>query len=372
MMNNTSQMNTSRDRLALLLAMALAGSVLGQPAVIAPPQADSAQQVSKRQTVDLLLAQALEALKAPPPRAPGRAGKLPSSMEVVAERLQQAAALEPYRADLLFSAANACVFTRDLSKAISLYEKILDIAPDDIDAHSYLAVWQRCKGNQAAADTHMAKLRQRDAGRAQHLEKFFAVIDSVTTMPLRDKLPPQEAKAFTGPIAIVLLGYVLNPDGSMHPLLVQRLNKALELANQLPDAWVVVTGGVPHNNKTEGRVMAQWLVDHGIEPSRICEDNFARTTVENALFSRYALAKHRIKHAVLVSAATHLRRAQAIFTVASWETGPRDLQYVSIGAPDKPLAELEKVSDTELLRIYRDALKAMGLWGFRSYPLEER
>ena len=353
--------------------MALAGSAFGRPILSVQPQADYSQYVTKRQTVDLLLEKALEALKAPArPPTPGFTGKLPSSMEIVAERLQQAAALEPYRADLLFSAANACVFTRDLKKAISLYEKIVEIAPDDIDAHSYLAAWQRYKGNKAAADTHMATLRQLNAGRAQHLEKVFAVIDSVVTMPIRDTLPQQEANAFTGPVAIVLLGYVLNPDGSMHPLLIQRLNKTLELANQLPDALVVVTGGVPHNNKTEGRVMAQWLVDHGIDQSRICEDNFARTTVENALFSRYALAKHRIKHAVLASAASHLRRAQALFTIASWETGPRDLQYVSIGAPDKPLTELEKVSDGELLRIYRDALKAMGLWGFRSYPLEEK
>ena len=365
--------NSSRTRFAVLLAMALAGSVFGRPILTVQPQADYSQYVTKRQTVDLLLAQAVEALKAPAPApTPGFERKPPSSMEVAAERLQQAAALEPYRADLLFSAANACVFARDLNKAISLYEKILEIAPEDIDAHSYLAAWQRYKGNKAAADTHLATLRQLNAGRAQHLEKVFAVIDSVATMPLRDTLPQPEAKAFTGPVAIVVLGYVLNPDGSMHPLLIQRLNKTLELANQLPNAVVVVTGGVPHNNKTEGGVMAQWLVDHGVEQSRICEDNFARTTVENALFSRYALAKHRIKHAVLVSSTSHLRRGQALFTIASWETGPRDLRYVSIGAPDKPLTELEKVSDRELLRIYRDALKAMGLWGFRSYPLEER
>jgi uncharacterized SAM-binding protein YcdF (DUF218 family) len=365
--------NSSRSRFALLLAMALAGSVFGQPILTVQPQADYSQYVTKRQAVDLLLEQALAALKAPA-RAPipGFEGKLPSNMEIIAERLQQAAALEPYRADLLFSAANACVFTRDLVKAISLYEKILEIAPDDIDAHSYLAAWQRYKGNQAATDTHMAKLRQLNAGRAQHLEKVFAVLDSVTAMPMRDTLPQPEASAFTGPVAIVLLGYVLNPDGSMHPLLVQRLNKTLELAHQLPAALIVVTGGVPHNNKTEGSVMAQWLVDHGLEKSRICEDNFARDTVENALYSRYALAQHRIKRAILVSAASHLRRAQAIFTVASWDTGPSELKYVSIGAPDKPLPELKKVSDGERLRIYRDTLKAMGLWSFRSYPLEQR
>ena len=360
-------------RLALLLSTALAGSAFGRPIVTDQPQADYSQHVTQRQAVDLLLQQAVEAFKAPPRTAtPDLPGKLPSNAEVVFERLQKAIALEPYRADLLFSAANACIYSKALDKAIGLYEKILEIAPDDIDAHSYLAVWQRLQGNKAAVDLHLAALRQLDLGRAQRIEKLFAVVDAVVAMPLRDKLPQAEADAFTGPVAIVLLGYVLNPDGSMHPLLIERLNKTLELAKQLPDALIVVTGGVPHNNQTEGLAMARWLVEHGVDKSRICEDNYARTTVENALYSRYALARHRIKHAILVSAASHLRRGQALFTIASWDTGPRDLQYLSIGAPDQPLAELKKVTKTELLRIYRDSLKSMGLWGFRSYPLEER
>lgn len=360
-------------RFAFVLAMALTGTVVGQPVPTTQPQADPSQDVPKSQTVNLLLQQALEALKAPPRTpTPGTANKFPSNMEIVAERLQQAIALEPSRADLLFSAANASIFNRDMKKAFSLYDKILEIAPEDIDAHSYLAAWHRCKGNQETADAHMATLRRLNVGRAQQMDKLFAVIDAVTTMPIRDALPQDEASAFTGPVALVVLGYVLNPDGTSHPRQIERLKKALELANQLPDALVIVTGGVPHNSKTEGAVMAQWLVEHGLKPSRIFEDNYARTTVENAFYSRYILAKHRIRHAVLVSDATHLRRGQALFTIASWETGPRDLQYVSIGAPDKPLKELENVSDTERLRIYRDSLKAMGLWGFRSYPLEER
>jgi len=359
--------------LAVLMALAFAGSVFARPILTVQSEADYSQYVTKRQAVDLLLDQALEALKAPARAStPGFTGKLPSNMEIVAERLQQAAQLEPYRADLLFSAASARISTRELDKALSLYEKILEIAPDDVDAHSYLAAWLRCKGDEVAAGTHMAALQQINPDRARQLEKVFKTIDSARAMQVRDVLPDVEAQAFTGPVAIVLLGYALNPDGSMNDILVQRLNKTLEVARQLPDALIVVTGGVPHNNKTEGRLMAQWLAEHGIDKSRICEDNYARTTVENALFSRYALAKHRVRNAVLVSSGSHVRRAQALFTIASWETGPRDIQYVAVGAPDKPLADLQKVSDAELLGIYRDALKTMGLWSFRSYPLEER
>ena len=76
----------------------------------------------------------------------------------------------------------------------------------------------------------------------------------------------------------------------MHDILVQRLEKTLEIANQNPDALIIVTGGVPQNNKTEGDLMKQWLIEKGVDASRIYSDNYARSTVENALFSRYSLA----------------------------------------------------------------------------------
>ncbi|WP_038961141.1 YdcF family protein, partial [Yersinia pestis] len=113
-----------------------------------------------------------------------------------------------------------------------------------------------------------------------------------------------------------------NPDGTMNDVLIQRLEKTLEIAQQLPDALIIVTGGVPQNNQTEGKLMADWLIKKGIKPERIYQDNYARSTVENALYSRYALAKHRIKNAIIISSGSHVRRADALFTIASWESGP--------------------------------------------------
>jgi uncharacterized SAM-binding protein YcdF (DUF218 family) len=359
--------------MGLALAIAVGDPAAARPITAAQPETDHCQYVTERQAVDLLLEQAGQAFKAPArATTPGFTGKLPTNMEIVADRMEKAALLEPYRADLLFTAAGANTSLRGLDKAIALYHKILEIAPEDVDAHSYLAAWQRYKGNQAASESHMKQLRQLNAGRAADLARVFSVIDQVTQMPMRDKLPAEEARAFKGPMAIVTLGYVLNPDGSMNDVLIERLHKTVELAKQLPDALIIVTGGVPHNNRTEARLMAQWLAEHGIEKSRICEDNFARTTVENALYSRYALAKHRIRHAVLTSSGSHVRRAQAIFMIAAWETGPRDIEYVSIATLDKPLEELQKVSNSELLGIYRDALKALGMRSFRSAPVDER
>jgi uncharacterized SAM-binding protein YcdF (DUF218 family) len=360
-------------RVALALAFLISANVSARAIDTVQPQADYHQYISERQTVDFLIQDALTAFKSPARVSDaGFTGKLPTNMETVADRLQQASKLEPYRADLLFSTASAYIYNNNVDKALELYKQILEIAPDDVDAHSYIAAWDRFKGDTAGTDAQLAALQQLNPGRVDQLKKVFAVIDHVTTMPLRDHLPVDEAKSFTGPTAIVTLGYALDPDGSMNKILIQRLEKTLELAKQLPDAMIVVTGGVPQNHQTEGKLMAQWLVEKGVDSKRIYQDNFARSTVENALFSRYALAKHRIKNAVIVSSGSHVRRSQALFTIASWETGPRDIKYVSVAAIDKPLAEMQSVSQGDKQGIYRDALKTMGLWSFRSYPLEER
>ena len=59
--------------------------------------------------------------------------------------LLEAYKLEPYRVDFLFGAANANIYNGNTDKAIELYQKVLDVAPDDVKAHTYLAAWNRFK-----------------------------------------------------------------------------------------------------------------------------------------------------------------------------------------------------------------------------------
>lgn len=357
--------------LAFLLAVCLSASAFGEP--VLSPSRNYKDVVTQRQTVDMLLNEAMTVFRSPARASTaGYTGKLPGNMEIVADRLLLAAELEPYRVDLLFGAASAYIANGDLEKALEIYGRILETAPEDIDAHSYLAAWQRFKKNDAEYERHMRSLETLSPFRARHLKDVFSVIDEVSAAHVRDALPQEEVAAFKGPVAIVTLGYALFPDGTMHDILIQRLEKTLELAHAFPEALIVVTGGVPQNNKTEARLMAQWLAENGIDASRIVEDNTARSTVENALFSRYVLARHKIANAIIVSSGSHVRRAQALFTIACRESGPSDIEFVSVAAPDKPLEELREATPGELSGIYRDALKTMGLWSFRSYPLEER
>ncbi|MGL5812416.1 MAG: ElyC/SanA/YdcF family protein [Aeromonas sp.] len=357
--------------LASLLALpALIPSVDAAPVRSLQKEQNYEQYISKRQVVDQLLADALHIFKSPARVSDaGFTAKMPSNMEQVTDLLLQAHQLEPYRTDLLISAANAQIYNGNVDRAIGLFEQALTAAPDDLDINSYLATWQRFKGNQAKADGYFKRVSELNGGRAADLQRLFETVDRVVATPLKERQGRVEK---SGRRAIVTLGYALNPDGTMNDILLGRLETTRVLAQANPAALIIVTGGVPQNRQTEGKLMADWLVKKGIDRSRIIEENYATSTVDNALYSGYALARHQIEFATLVSSASHVRRGQSLLEIASWQSGPAGLKVDSVAYPDKPLSTLAKVSDGELLGIYRDALRTYGLWSYRSAPLIER
>lgn len=115
---------------------------------------------------------------------------------------------------------------------------------------------------------------------------------------------------------IVVLGAGLYADGTMRPVLVSRLQAALQLAQRFPLAPIVVTGGVPQSGVTEAQAMRQWLVANGIPPFRITEENASRSTVENAAFTNAILQQRGAAGAVVVTSPDHLQRAMIDFRVA--------------------------------------------------------
>lgn len=360
-----------------LVAIALSGLIaisLSTPAISKEQSSvhstiDYSQYTTKRQVVDQLLEDAVVAFKSPARVShAGFTAKMPSNMEVVTSKLLDAYKLEPYRTDLLISAANAQIYNSNVNQAIALFKQALSVAPDDVDLHSYLAVWSRFKSDETSFKKHMEALSQLNPGRKADIEKIISTVDRIVKTPLKQTASiPSE-----GNNAIVTLGYALNPDGSMHEILIQRLETTLELAKANPTALIVLTGGVPKNHKTEGRLMADWLIEKGVSPDRIIEENYATSTVDNALYSSYALARHNISHATIISSASHVRRGQSLFEIASWQTGPKNITFDTVAYPDKPLSELKTPSDSEMLGIYRDALRTYGMWSYRSYPLESR
>lgn len=321
---------------------------------------------STHDRVEKLLDEAEEAFDSPVrTSSAGNTDKTVDNMSIVADRLMQAHELAPYRNDLLFSAASAQIARKDVDAAIALYRSALDTAPNDVDAQSYLAGWSRYQGRRADADTYIGQLRALDPARAEQLEAMFATIDQKVAAPLADTLPQLPEPG----LGIVTLGYALHEDGSMDDILIDRLQQTKAAAQRWPSAPVIVTGGVEQSGRTEGESMKEWLVNNGVAADRIHDENFARSTVENASYGVEVLASRRATHALIISSASHIRRALTVFQLAAADTLGKDFSFSGSGSADKPLAELATASPDELLSIYRDAFSSIGMWSYRSAPL---
>lgn len=119
-------------------------------------------------------------------------------------------------------------------------------------------------------------------------------------------------------MSVVILGFALNDDGTMKQELIGRLETGLAIAKDYPQSYVVVTGGgtAKHNpNVTEGGLMGDWLLEHGLDASRLIVENRAQDTVGNAK-NTYEVLKTKYKtvnKVVLVTSDYHVPRGCILY-----------------------------------------------------------
>ena len=123
---------------------------------------------------------------------------------------------------------------------------------------------------------------------------------------------PLAAKDFTKP-CIVILGYGLNQDGSMPPILRRRVLTGLATAQFFPQSPIIVTGGNPRNGQTEAAQMRRMLLMLGFPDPRIIVEDRANSTVQNAQFSVPLAKQAGCTGIVLVTSSTHQGRADQNF-----------------------------------------------------------
>lgn len=122
-------------------------------------------------------------------------------------------------------------------------------------------------------------------------------------------------KDFSRP-AIVILGYGLNPDGSMQPILQNRVMTGRSIAQLFPQAPIIVTGGNPQNGVTEAAQMRRLLILSGVPANRIIVEDRANSTVQNARFSVPLAQQVGATGIILVTSSTHQGRADQNFVDA--------------------------------------------------------
>jgi len=127
--------------------------------------------------------------------------------------------------------------------------------------------------------------------------------------------PAVAVKDFSKP-AIVILGYGLNPDGTMRTILRRRVLTGLTVAQFFPQSPIIVTGGNPQNGKTEAGQMAAMLQLLGLPANRIIVEDKANSTVQNARFSVPLAKQAGTSGIILVTSTTHQGRVDTAFADA--------------------------------------------------------
>jgi uncharacterized SAM-binding protein YcdF (DUF218 family) len=142
-----------------------------------------------------------------------------------------------------------------------------------------------------------------------------AVVLGDVTPAISYAAPAAAAKDFSKP-AIVILGYGLNPDGTMRTILRRRVLTGLAVAQFFPQSPIIVTGGNPQNGKTEAGQMRSMLRFLGVPDDRIIVEDKANSTAQNAQFSVPLAEQSGTSGIILVTSTTHQDRADGNFVDA--------------------------------------------------------
>ncbi|WHY75427.1 ElyC/SanA/YdcF family protein [Neobacillus sp. WH10] len=297
---------------------------------------------------------------------------LKGKYDVVEAAYNEATILDPHNLDLKFSLASTQIIQKKIPEALKTYRQILNLDPLNFNANLLNGVYSKINGDEDTYKKSISTLKQIDAHKTKEYLQKFERTDATIKEKLNTSVPgnlPQKNHA------IVILGYALADDGTMREPLIERLKAGLSVANKYPNSKIIVTGGVPKQSNTEAKLMKEWLISNGIDEKRIIPEDKSTDTVENALFTTAILEKEGLKDITLVTSASHMRRALTIFKEASsfydkMNAGNSKRAFTNVVYLDYPsLEEANKVTKDEILVIYRDLLRASGIW---QYPGMQR
>lgn len=287
--------------------------------------------------------------------------------DVVEESFRQATTIDPLDVDLKKSLASAQVLQDDLPGALETLEEINHLEPDNFEALVLHSVYSKVLGEEATFEDGFERLREIDSEKAENYIELVDSVDQMKETELNTEVPDNLP---TANHTFITLGYALSDEGEMEETLIERLNVTLEAAEAYPDSTLIVTGGVPKAGNTEAELMAEWLVEQGIDEERIIQEPLSTDTVENSLFAMDIVQNEDLEDVTLITSASHMRRALATFNEANQllmeltgEDAERDFTNLVYLDYDSPEEAMEMTSEEEMT-IYRDLLRTSGIWQF--------
>ncbi|MEM6348594.1 MAG: YdcF family protein [Bacteroidota bacterium] len=119
---------------------------------------------------------------------------------------------------------------------------------------------------------------------------------------------------------LVILGSQVQENGVPAKRLQYRLNKGLALYQQGLAKQIIVSGGIGIEGFDEAEVMAQYLIDRGVDSAAIIRDNQGNNTYLSAKNCKVIMAGQRATSIIIVSQYFHLLRSRLAFNKIGIET----------------------------------------------------
>lgn len=208
----------------------------------------------------------------------------------------------------LYNDAQSKFASGDVAGGLAALQKALTLAPADTDALALQAIWADQMDDAAVSNAALGRLRVLNPLLATTARNVISGVATAAQI-----VPDTTPKPVSGRVAIVVLGFGLNANGKMAPELVNRVSAGKSQAEITTAAPIVVTGGVPKNGITEAAAMKTWLIDNGVDASRIVTEDKSGSTVANAQYTSEILRAKGIRDIVLVTSPNHIRRGAADF-----------------------------------------------------------
>ena len=178
-----------------------------------------------------------------------------------------------------------------------------------------------------------------------------------------------------GSLCLAVLGFQLNPDGTMREELIERLKVALTASEKYPQAFIVCTGGgtaAGDPAASEAGRMAEWLEKHGVEPSRLIVEDRSLTTAQNAVFTFDILEAQypQVRQIAIISSDYHIATGVLLFGAEAIlrESGAKVVSNAAWHAPGGSLSAMFQAG--ALIELSGDAETAFDIY-YETYDIHE-
>ena len=226
----------------------------------------------------------------------------------------------------------------------------------------------------------LKELRSVDADAADRWENIMAVWENANSdLTIHEGVLP-DGLPDTDELCIVVLGFQLQPDGTMRDELIERLKVAKRSAEKYPNALIVCTGGgtaSEDKTATEAGRMAQWLIENGVAPERVIAEDRSLTTAQNAIFTYNILAEKypQVNTLAIVSSDYHIATGTLLFEaeaiLRAEQAGAETMRVVSNAAWRAPSGSLSTMFQAgALIELEGDTDTAFDIY-FDTYDLHE-